>query len=117
MSTRRPVVLHVVDLPLADRGDALGLERLAVRLLDQPVDRLLVDGRAEALLDDARRELALPESGQARPPGDLLRDADARAADPLGRNGDGELATPGGDLLDGDSSGRLYRNPSAALQR
>src|SRR5690606_23578510 len=56
---RAPVVLHIVHPPLRYRHDALRLERLAVRLLDEIVDRLLVDRGPEALLDDARRQLTL----------------------------------------------------------
>jgi hypothetical protein len=106
------LVLHVRDLPLRDRVQGLGGERLPERLLDHPVHRLLLDGRAEALLDDPLRELPLAETGEPGAAGELGGDGAACAGDPRGGNRDGQPPAPGLGLVDGDLQvRRIYGHP------
>jgi hypothetical protein len=56
-----------VDLRLAERADLLGLDGLEVEAREGVVDGLLDDrAAAEALVDDARRHLALAEARDGR---------------------------------------------------
>src|SRR5699024_6086861 len=59
------LVLDLIDFALRDGVEPLRFERFAVRLLDGPIDRFLIDGRAELALHEARREFSFTETREA----------------------------------------------------
>ena len=78
--------LDDVDAGLGERHDALFLERVAVGVLEEDVDRLVEDGRrSEDPLEHEPGRLAGPEAGDLGPPGQAPHGLVHRLVEALGR--------------------------------
>jgi hypothetical protein len=104
-----PLVVDLRDLSLGDGTELPLLQDPPVGLADDPVQELLVQGRAEPLLDDGRGDLPGPESGKAEL-GRQLADGDgALRLHDVGGDGDAQRAAPPFPFLQGDlESGGIH---------
>src|SRR5690606_578517 len=110
---RAGLVLHLLDRPLRDRLEALRLQRLAVRVADDPLHRLVLDRRPVFPLQHVRRDLPLAEARQLQPLRQPARDLAPLPLHALRGDRDDQTPRPRARLLDRDLQVRRFLRHSA----